>query len=187
MKDIKLKYSLIALSYLFLVFLIIISYVSIMPEDNVPILENAELLIKEEQDSFTNNENTVYEILEKKAKSIEEIIEKELENKPKNGSKKKLESKQKSYLEKEENTKRRFRIQVASFKERRKSQEISKKLMKEFSLEKDINFEVKKIALKNSDIFFRVINDVTLSLAEAKKLCKKVLDKKYKCLIVMDT
>ena len=55
MKDIKLKYSLIALSYLFLVFLIIISYVSIIPEDNVPILENSELLIKEEQDSFINS------------------------------------------------------------------------------------------------------------------------------------
>jgi len=187
MKDIKVKYSLIALSYLLLVFLIIISYISIIPEDNVPILENSELLIKEEQDSFINNENTVYEILEKKVKSIEEIIEKEIENKPKSGLKKELESKQKTNLEKEENTKRRFRIQVASFKERRKSLEISKKLMKEFSLEKDINFEVKKIALKNNDIFYRVINDVTLSLADAKKLCKKVLDKKYKCLIVMDT
>ena len=41
MKDIKIKYSLIALSYLFLIFLIIISYVSIMPEEDVPILENA--------------------------------------------------------------------------------------------------------------------------------------------------
>ena len=96
MKDIKLKYSLIALSYLFLVFLIIISYVSIIPEENVPVLENTELLIKEEKDSFMNNENTVYEILEKKVKSIEEIIEKELENKAKNGSKKELESKKKN-------------------------------------------------------------------------------------------
>ena len=175
MKNIKLKYSLIVLSYLFLVFLIIISYVSIIPEDNVPILENTELLIKEEQDSFINNENPVYEILEKKAKSIEEIIEKELENK------------QKTDLEKEENIKRRFRIQVASFKEKRKSLEVSKKLIEVFSSEKDINFEVKKIVLKNNDVFFRVINDVTLSLADAKKLCKKILLKKYQCLIVMDT
>ena len=175
MKDIKLKYSLIVLSYLFLVFLIIISYVSIIPEDNVPILENTELLIKEEQDSFINNENPVYEILEKKAKSIEEIIEKELENK------------QKTDLEKEENIKGRFRIQVASFKEKRKSLEVSKKLKEVFSSEKDINFEVKKIALENNDVFFRVINDVTLSLADAKKLCKKILLKKYQCLIVMDT
>ena len=81
MKDIKIKYSLIALSYLFLIFLIIISYVSIMPEDDVPILENSGKLIKEEKNNFKNNENTVYEILEKKEKSIEDIIEKELEDK----------------------------------------------------------------------------------------------------------
>ena len=47
MKDIKVKYSLIALSYLFLIFLIIISYVSITPTDDVPILENTKSLIKE--------------------------------------------------------------------------------------------------------------------------------------------
>ena len=175
MKDIKLKYSLLALSYLFLVFLIIISYVSIIPEDDVPILESTEQLIKEEKDNSINNENTVYEILEKKAKSIEEIIEKEIENE------------QKTDIEKNKNIKKEFRVQVASFKEKKKSLEISKKLMKEFSSEKDINFEVKKIALNNNDVFFRVVNDVTLSLVDAKKLCKKILDKKYQCLIVMDT
>ena len=140
MKDIKLKYSLLALSYLFLVFLIIISYVSIIPEDDVPILESTEQLIKEEKDNSVNNENTVYEILEKKAKSIEEIIEKEIENE------------QKTDIEKNKNIKKEFRVQVASFKEKKKSLEISKKLMKEFSSEKDINFEVKKIALKNNDV-----------------------------------
>ena len=175
MKDIKVKYSLIALSYLILVFLIIISYVSIIPEDDVPILENTEPLIKKEKDDSINSTNTVYEILEKKEKSIEDIIENELENK------------QKDNLEKVENTKKKFRIQVASFKEKKKSLEISKKLMKEFSSEKSINFEIKQIVLKNNDIFFRVINDVTLSLNDAKKLCKKILVKKYQCLIVLDT
>ena len=174
MKDIKVKYSLIALSYLILVFLIIVSYVSIIPEDDIPILENTEPLIKKEKDNSINSTNTVYEILEKKEKSIEDIIEKEVENK------------QKDILEKVENTKKKFRIQVASFKEKKKSLEVSKKLMKEFSSEKSINFEIKQIVLKNNDIFFRVINDVTLSLNDAKKLCKKILKKKYQCLIVMD-
>ena len=85
------------------------------------------------------------------------------------------------------NTKKKFRIQVASFKEKKKSLEVSKKLEKEFSSEQLIKFEVKQIVLKNNDIFFRVINDVTLTLEDAKKLCKKILDKKYQCLIVMDT
>ena len=175
MKDIKVKYSLIALSYLILVFLIIVSYVSIIPEDDIPILENTEPLIKKEKDNSINSTNTVYEILEKKEKSIEDIIENEVENK------------QKDNLEKVENTKKKFRIQVASFKEKKKSLEVSKKLMKEFSSEKSINFEIKQIVLKNNDIFFRVINDVALSLNDAKKLCKKILKKKYQCLIVMDT
>ena len=182
MKDIKIKYSLIALSYLFLIFLIIISYVSIIPEDDVPILENAERLIKEEKNDFSNNENTVYEILEKKEKSIEDIIEKELGNKQEAN----LEI-QKSDTNKVVNTKKKFRIQVASFKEKKKSLEVSKKLEKEFSSEQLIKFEVKQIVLKNNDIFFRVVNDETLTLEDAKTLCKKILDKKYQCLIVMDT
>ena len=175
MKDIKVKYSLIALSYLFLIFLIVISYASIIPEDDVPILENTDSLIKVQKDVIKNNENTVYEILEKKTKSIEEVIEKEIENK------------QKIISQEIKNTNKKFRIQVASFKEKKKSIEVSKKLMKEFSSEKYINFEVKKITLKNNNTFFRVINDMTLSLVDAKELCKKILIKKYQCLIVMDT
>ena len=182
MKDIKIKYSLIALSYLFLIFLIIISYVSIIPEEDVPILENAAKLIKEEKNNFSNNKNTVYEILEKKEKSIEDIIEKELGNKQEANLKI-----QKSNSNKVVNTKKKFRIQVASFKEKKKSLEVSKKLEKEFSSEQLIKFEVKQIVLKNNDIFFRVVNDETLTLEDAKTLCKKILDKKYQCLIVMDT
>ena len=182
MKDIKIKYSLIALSYLFLIFLIIISYVSIIPEEDVPILENAAKLIKEEKNNFSNNKNTVYEILEKKEKSIEDIIEKELGNKQEAN----LEI-QKSNSNKFVNTKKKFRIQVASFKEKKKSLEVSKKLEKEFSSEQFLKFEVKQIVLKNNDIFFRVVNDETLTLEDAKTLCKKILDKKYQCLIVMDT
>ena len=182
MKDIKIKYSLIALSYLFLIFLIIISYVSIIPEEDVPILENAAKLIKEEKNNFSNNKNTVYEILEKKEKSIEDIIEKELGNKQEAN----LEI-QKSNTNKVVNTKKKFRIQVASFKEKKKSVEVAKKLEKEFSSEQLFKFEVKQIVLKNNDIFFRVVNDETLTLEDAKTLCKKILDKKYQCLIVMDT
>ena len=182
MKDIKIKYSLIALSYLFLIFLIIISYVSIIPEEDVPILENAAKLIKEEKNNFSNNKSTVYEILEKKEKSIEDIIEKELGNKQEAN----LEIK-KSNSNKVVNTKKKFRIHVEYFKEKKKSLEVSKKLEKEFSSEQFIKFEVKQIILKNNDIFFRVVNDETMTLEDAKTLCKKILDKKYQCLIVMDT
>ena len=45
--------------------------------------------------------------------------------------------------------------------------------MEEFSSEKNINFEIKQIVLKNNDIFFRVINDVTLSLVMQKSYVRK--------------
>ena len=129
MKNIKIKYSVIALSYLFLIFLIIISYVSIIPEEDVPILENAAKLIKEEKNNFSNNKNTVYEILEKKEKSIEDIIEKELGNKQEAN----LEI-QKSDTNKVVNTKKKFRIQVASFKEKKKVLRFQKNWRKNFLL-----------------------------------------------------
>ena len=67
MKDIKIKYSLIALSYLFLIFLIIISYVSIMPEEDIPILENSGKLIKEEK-NFPSSFMNYVSFLEKELK-----------------------------------------------------------------------------------------------------------------------
>ena len=120
MKDIKIKYSLIALSYLFLIFLIIISYVSIIPEEDVPILENAAKLIKEEKNNFSNNENTVYEILEKKEKSIEDIIEKELENKQKVNLDNKFEKIQKVNSNKVQNTKKNLEFKLHLLKKKKR-------------------------------------------------------------------
>ena len=120
MKDIKIKYSLIALSYLFLIFLIIISYVSIIPEEDVPILENAAKLIKEEKNNFSNNENTVYEILEKKEKSIEDIIEKELENKQEANLENKFKKIQKSNSNKVVNKKKNLEFKLHLLKKKKR-------------------------------------------------------------------
>ena len=83
MKDIKIKYSLIALSYLisyfFNYYFLCINYT----RRRCTYIRKYRKLIKEEKNNFLNNENTVYEILEKKEKSIEDIIEKELENRQK--------------------------------------------------------------------------------------------------------
>ena len=120
MKDIKIKYSLIALSYLFLIFLIIISYVSIMPEEDVPILENSGKLIKEEKNNFLNNENTVYEILEKKEKSIEDIIEKELENRQKVNLENKFKKIQKVNSNKVQNLKKNLEFKLHLLKKKKR-------------------------------------------------------------------
>ena len=126
MKDIKIKYSLIALSYLFLIFLIIISYVSIMPEEDIPILENSGKLIKEEKNNFLNNENTVYEILEKKEKSIEDIIEKELEDRQKVNLENKFKKIQKVNSNKVQNLKKNLEFKLHPLKKKKESRGFKK-------------------------------------------------------------
>ena len=103
MKNIKLKYSLILLSYLILVFLIILSYVSIIPDTEITILESSEPLIEKTNNVLNDDKNTVYEILEKennKPKTLEDIIENEI----------------KTRIVDTPVNKKKFKIQVASFK-----------------------------------------------------------------------
>tara|TARA_B100000287_G_C20654972_1_gene788259 strand:- start:901 stop:1428 length:528 start_codon:yes stop_codon:yes gene_type:complete len=173
MKNIKLKYSLILLSYLILVFLIILSYVSIIPDTEITILESSEPLIEKTNNVLNDDKNTVYEILEKennKPKTLEDIIENEINTRivdtPVN--------------------KKKFKIQVASFKEKKKSLEISEILKNKFSNNLKLNFDIKKITLKNDEIFYRIISQNNYSLIEAKELCRKIIKNKNQCLIVMD-
>ena len=173
MKNIKLKYSLILLSYLILVFLIILSYVSIIPDTEITILESSEPLIEKTNNVLNDDKNTVYEILEKennKPKTLEDIIENEIKTR---------------IVDKPVN-KKKFKIQVASFREKKKSLEISEILKNKFSNNLKLNFDIKKITLKNDEIFYRIISQNNYSLIEAKELCRKIIKNKNQCLIVMD-
>ena len=173
MKNIKLKYSLILLSYLILVFLIILSYVSIIPDTEITILESSEPLIEKTNNVLNDDKNTVYEILEKennKPKTLEDIIENEI----------------KTRIVDTPVNKKKFKIQVASFKEKKKSLEISEILKNKFSNNLKLNFDIKKITLKNDEIFYRIISQNNYSLIEAKELCRKIIKNKNQCLIVMD-
>ena len=60
--------------------LIVISYVSIIPNENIVILENKSPSIIVEKNDVVNQENSVYEILEKetKSKTLEDLIDLEL-------------------------------------------------------------------------------------------------------------
>ena len=81
MKNLKVKYSLLVLSYLVLIFLIIVSYVSIIPEKEIKVLEDSSQIIEEKKNTLINENDTVYEILEKKIekpKTIESLIESEI-------------------------------------------------------------------------------------------------------------
>ena len=134
MKSMKIKISLIFLSYLILIMLIVISYVSIIPNENIVILENKSPSIIVEKNDVVNQENSVYEILEKetKSKTLEDLIDLELS---KNQSEIKF---QKGDLKKDQ-----YKIQFASFKEK-KSINVSKKLEEEVLKNTKLSLTIKK-------------------------------------------
>ena len=177
MRNLKLKYSLLVLSYLILIFLIIVSYVSIIPEKEISVLEDTSPLIKEKKNTFSDENDTVYEILEKKKekpKTIESLIENEIY------SEENLKKKSEKL-----NVEKNFKIQLASFKDKNKSIQISKELEDKFYKNFKIKLNVKKIILKSNEIYFRVISEDLYSLTEAKNLCKKIIKMKNQCLIVI--
>ena len=109
-----MKISLIIFSYLTLLALIFVSYDSIIPSDNVPTFENKALIIKKIDNKFKPNKDSVYEIIEKKefpSEKSEKIQDNKIEVKQdeKNNVKKN-----------DDNEKKKFRLQIASFKEKKK-------------------------------------------------------------------
>ena len=144
---------------------------SIIPDTEITILEFRALI--EKQYVLNDDKNTVYEILEKennKPKTLEDIIENEI----------------KTRIVDTPVNKKKFKIQIASFKEKKKSLEISEILKNKFSNNLKLNFDIKKITLKNDEIFYRIISQNNYSLIEAKELCRKIIKNKNQCLIVMD-
>ena len=116
MKNLSLKVSLIVFSYVTLLVLIILSYVSIVPEDKLLVLENKSPLVKKIENQLSSKKESVYKILEK-PKKIEDIIENELSDS------KKIENSQ-------EKLPQIYRLQFASFKDKNKSYEKKKKSWK---------------------------------------------------------
>ena len=122
MKNFKLKVSIIFFSYLILIALIILSYISIVPNEELIILENQRSIIKKVENNFQNNEEGIYQILEKdKPKNIDELIEEKLEEKDQSLS---------------HNEKKEYRLQLASFRNYKKSEKISKQIIQNDFLKK---------------------------------------------------
>ena len=124
MKNFKLKVSIIFFSYLILIALIILSYISIVPNEELIILENQRSIIKKVENNFQNNEEGIYQILEKdKPKNIDELIEEKLEEKDQSLSL---------------NEKKEYRLQLASFRNYKKSEKISKQIIQNDFFKKKI-------------------------------------------------
>ena len=162
----------IILSYIFFVFVIIISINTVVPEKDLQVLEPKEILIKKVDNNFLRNKNSVYEILEKDNHEPEKSMESE-------------EVKSNTKIIKNGIKKDNFRIQFASFKEKQKSLEISSKLKEKMSkMSIGINLVVKEVKIKENQIFYRVISETKYPFGEARSECEKLKKNKIQCIII---
>jgi hypothetical protein len=173
MKNVKLKISIIFFSYLILIVLIILSYISIVPNEKLIILENQKSIIKKVENNFQNNEEGIYQILEKdKPKNIDELIEEKLEEKDQSLSL---------------NEKKEYRLQLASFRNYKKSEKISKQIKQnDFFKKNNINLKIKKINLEKNNTYFRVVSENVFSFREANSNCKILKKNKINCIVLKD-
>ena len=173
MKNFKLKVSIIFFSYLILIALIILSYISIVPNEELIILENQGSIIKKVENNFQNNEEGIYQILEKdKPKNIDELIEEELEEKDQSLSR---------------NEKKEYRLQLASFRNYKKSEKISKQIIQnDFFKKNKINLKIKEFNLEKNNTYFRVVSENVFSYREANSNCKILKKNKINCIVLKD-
>tara|TARA_B100001057_G_scaffold477399_1_gene546539 strand:- start:862 stop:1389 length:528 start_codon:yes stop_codon:yes gene_type:complete len=173
MKNLKLKITIISFSYLILIALIILSYISIVPNKSLIILENQKPIIKKVENNFQKNNEGIYQILEKeKPKNIDELIAEKIE-----------EEDQSLNL----SVKKEYRLQLASFKSYEKSEKISKLIIKnDFFKRNNINLKIKKINLEKKNIYFRVVSENVFSFSEANSNCKILKKKKINCIVLKD-
>ena len=173
MKNFKLKVSIIFFSYLILIALIILSYISIVPNEELIILENQRSIIKKVENNFQNNEEGIYQILEKdKPKNIDELIEEKLEEKDQSSSL---------------NEKKEYRLQLASFRNYKKSEKISKQIIQnDFFKKNKINLKIKEFNLEKNNTYFRVVSENVFSYREANSNCKILKKNKINCIVLKD-
>ena len=172
MNNSGLKILSIILSYVFFIFVIMISFNAVVPEKDLRVLETKEILIKKIDNNFSRDKNSVYEILEKDNDESEKIVESE-------------EKKSSAKIEKDEIKKDNFRIQFASFREKQRSLQISTKLKEKMSnMSFGINLIVKEVKIKENQIFYRVISERKYPLGKANSECEKLKKNKIQCIII---
>ena len=173
----KFKYLAAIISYGFFLIIIIICVNSVLPEDEIPVLEQKNEIVVKIENDFSRNKNSAYEILENSQKSNF------LENEKKKQKNRDQEILYKKGKEKED----KFRLQFASFKEKIKSEKITKELESKFSDNSiEISLKVKRVKINENDIFFRIISKEKYTYDNAKKNCKRLIEQKYKCIIIRD-
>ena len=161
----------IILSYVFFIFVIVISFNAVVPEKDLRVLEPKEILVKKIDNNFSRDKNSVYEILEKDNHESETSVESEEKSKVK--------------MVKDGIKKDDFRIQFASFREKQKSLQISTKLKEKMSkMSLGMNLIVKEVKIKENQIFYRVMSERKYQLGKANSECEKLKKNKIQCIII---
>ncbi len=173
MFKINIKFLIIVTSYVFLIFLIIISYNAVVPEKAYPVLENQNQIIEKVDNVYLPNENSINDILEKK-KHMEQFN-------------KKIDTERLDEKKNNSNPNMKFRVQLASFKDKQKSILISKKFKNKISSQvMGLDLIVKKKNINSKDIFYRIVSDKLFFYDEASLICKKIVEIKLQCIVVKE-
>ena len=172
MNKTRFKIFSIILSYVFFIFVIVISFNAVVPEKDLRVLEQQEILVKKIDNNFSRDKNSVYEILEKDNHESEKSAESK-------------EEKSSEKIEKDGIKRDNFRIQFASFREKQKSLQISSKLKEKMSkMSFGINLIVKEVKIKENQIFYRVMSERKYPLGKANSECEKLRKNKIQCIII---
>ena len=172
----KIKIFSLFLSYISFFILVILSYNAIVPEKNIPLIENPKEVVVVVDNKFEPNNESIYDIIERK------------DEKKKNKQNKKESKKKIDELNNVSSLNQKiYRLQIASFEKEEKSVEISdfinKKIIKRNI---EINFIVKNVIFPDKRTFYRVISSGKFQQKEAKDICKKILEINPQCILVKD-
>lgn len=175
----KIKLTLSILSYSFFTFIIIICVNAVVPEKNLPILEQKSELVQEVENEFSRNKNSVYEILESNEQSkINNISSQSSSDKDTANSVSENTNSPKDQI---------FKLQFASFRDKKKSINVSSNLQKNlFKVSSSIELIVKEVDISKEQTFFRVLSKNNYSFKNANNECNKLLERKIKCIIIKD-
>ena len=178
----KIKILVLSLSYLFFLFVLLLSFNAVIPDKNLPIIETKKPMIKKIENEFFNDKDSIYEILRNDSKVKNEKVEHNL--KKKKYEKEALVNKIEVLSKEEVIPENKYSVQFMSLNSSDKSLLASNRLEKKL---KDDNFDLKLIVkpkLIEGKKFFRVLTDESFSFNSGKLLCEKLKKKKYKCILI---
>lgn len=165
--------------------MVVFSFNAVIPEPDLKVIKAEVPFIEKIENNFTNNENSVYQIL--KEKKDDDNFSKKKPIKKKYDSEliaNKIESLQRKDKKNSDTTDKKFKVQFMSLKDKKKSQEASQKLKKKLDNDKfNFNLIIKEIKI-DGEVYFRVLSEKSFSFQRSKQLCEKLKKKMYKCLVV---